>query len=602
MVDIRSTSAILKEYQGNIERLQNRIADSHRRQVNLLLFAICGAILFAVILYTVLAKHLISPVISVIPLIGTVWALREYFRFRGVSLDLAHRSSFYERGIDRLQGTWRGKGVNGMDYVRENHLYQSDLTIIGDGSLFEFICTTRSEVGAERLASFLLDPTELNEAQARQEAVNELRDIPCLREEIATLGKYQFLNCNGMDIRDWLSSPLLEIHIITPIFLFISSIFVLIFGILGMVGYFTLSHLALVLMAPLITQVCICLILIRQVRPRLKKLRRLTNEFSVLRQGVSLMQRQHFHSAKLCKLLDRICYRDAAANIKILERLVHAIQRREDEVLYGFSLWLAVGTQLVLAVERWRIANQNDFVDWLDAWAEFDALNALACYSYEHPTDEFPELLEGVALFEAENLCHPLLPNDECVANDVALNGFTRFYLISGSNMAGKSTFLRAIGVNAVLALAGAPVRAQRPRISVFDVCASISINDSLYEGKSKFLAEVERLRDMLLRTESGRPVLFLIDEILSGTNSRDRGVAANSVVKALIKGGAVGALSTHDLALTEIADDPELKGANVHMQSQNPENPLDFDYRVKPGITQQTNALAIVRLMGINL
>jgi len=173
--------------------------------------------------------------------------------------------------------------------------------------------------------------------------------------------------------------------------------------------------------------------------------------------------------------------------------------------------------------------------------------------------------------------------------------------------MAGKSTFLRAVGLNAVLASAGAPVCAVHARISVFNICASIAIADSLAEGKSKFLAEVERLRAAIAAAQEspagqGRPVLFLIDEILSGTNSRDRRVAAQAVIAALVRAGAVGALSTHDLALTEIAADAALRGANVHMQSEDPEQPLAFDYLVKPGILRQTNALAIVKMLGIEV
>jgi DNA mismatch repair ATPase MutS len=184
----------------------------------------------------------------------------------------------------------------------------------------------------------------------------------------------------------------------------------------------------------------------------------------------------------------------------------------------------------------------------------------------------------------------------------VAFNDATAFYVISGSNMAGKSTFLRAMGLNAVLAAAGAPVRATRARMTVFNVCASICVADSLVEGKSKFLAEVGRLREAIRATEDDRPVLFLIDEILGGTNSRDRRIAAESAIRALVAGDAVGALSTHDLALTEIADDPRLRGVNLHMQSEDSDQPLAFGYRVKPGILTQTNALAIVRMMGIRV
>ena len=210
-----------------------------------------------------------------------------------------------------------------------------------------------------------------------------------------------------------------------------------------------------------------------------------------------MIERQQFTSAKLRSLVERLRSRNAESTIRKLERLLYAVERRQDFILYGFSLWLAAGTQLVLAIEKWRAAHQKDFEDWLDAWAEFEALNALACYAYEHPEDAFPDLLDGDARFEAEGLCHPLLARAFSVGNNIAFNDSTAFWVISGSNMAGKSTFLRALGLNAILAMAGAPVRATNAQLTVFNICASIAIADSLVEGKSKFLAEVERLRSI---------------------------------------------------------------------------------------------------------
>jgi DNA mismatch repair ATPase MutS len=277
-----------------------------------------------------------------------------------------------------------------------------------------------------------------------------------------------------------------------------------------------------------------------------------------------------------------------------------AVAQREKIPLYGFFCMFAAGTQLTFALERWRAAHQEALTRWLDVWAEFEALNALAGYAYEHPAYIFPEILEGEARFEAINIGHPLLAEDRCVGNDVLLHDALRFYLISGSNMAGKSTLLRTLGVNAVLAQAGAPVRAEKARLSCFVVCASIAVSDSLLEGNSKFLAEIARLRDAIACTGSGKPVLFLIDEILSGTNSLDRKIVAESVISELVRRGAVGALSTHDLALVGIAETPELLGKNVHMESTDPLHPLDFDYRLKPGEARRSNALAIARMIGI--
>jgi hypothetical protein len=535
-----------------------------------------------------------------ISLVGASWALLRLFRLRKEAVELARRSGFYERGIERLEENWRGKGNAGLELAREKHLYQMDLDICGEGSLFELVCTTRSNVGAGRLASFLLDPTTLDAARSRQESVKELRDQTRLREEIALLGKHQFQNCDGMHLREWLGLPPFKVPRFIAVFLFISAAACLLLGLSGYATILSWTRIAPLLIPLLVVQAGIGLALMRSVRLHIKALLGLGSEVVVLRQGIALIEGQRFQSATLKRLVARLCLDDAARKTRRLDRLLVAVERREDFILYAFGFWLAMGTQLVLAVERWRAAHRREFEDWLDAWAEFDALNALAGYAFEHPDSVFPELLHGGARFEAEGLCHPLLARDRGVGNDISLNDSTAFYVISGSNMAGKSTFLRAIGLNAILASAGAPVRAAQARMSVFNVCASIGVADSLAEGKSKFLAEVERLRASIGATVGDRPVLFLIDEILSGTNSTDRRIAAECVIEALVAGGAVGALSTHDLALTEIGERPGLRGVNVHMQSENPEAPLDFDYRVKPGILKQTNALAIVRMMGI--
>ncbi len=260
-------------------------------------------------------------------------------------------------------------------------------------------------------------------------------------------------------------------------------------------------------------------------------------------------------------------------------------------------MWFLLGTQSAMAIESWRLRHRAALRQWLDAWAEFEALNSLACYAHENPEDCWPELDEGTACFSAEGLGHPLIARDMCVPNDVSLGNTYRFCVLSGSNMSGKSTLLRSIGLAAVLAFAGAPVRARSLRLAVMRICASISIVDSLREGKSKFLAEVQRLREMLQLSASG-PALFLIDEVFSGTNSPDRHAAADAVVGTLAARGAIGAVSTHDIALAAIASHG---GANLHMGSRDgSDNPLDFDYKLKSGVTTESNALAIARMVGV--
>ena len=321
-------------------------------------------------------------------------------------------------------------------------------------------------------------------------------------------------------------------------------------------------------------------------------------ETQVLREGLHLLQEAQFESVKLTKLAEQVL--NGSESVQTLDRLLSALNERHKDWFYGPSLVLVVGTQLCMAVEQWRKAHADALSDWLKAWAEFEALNALAAYACENPTHVFPTFTNDDICFEARDLGHPLLPRTSCVVNDVELNRKTRFYVVSGSNMSGKSTLLRSIGLNAVLASAGAPVHASSLRMSRLSVFASLSIVDSLLNGRSRFLAEVNRLRRIIEAASENRWVLFLVDEILSGTNSRDRRIATEAVVRTLVERGAIGALSTHDLSLCEIVNYEDLCGVNLHMGSSQGGGPLDFDYRLKPGITNEANALAIARMAGV--
>jgi len=233
------------------------------------------------------------------------------------------------------------------------------------------------------------------------------------------------------------------------------------------------------------------------------------------------------------------------------------------------------------------------------ALGEFEALISLSTYCYEHPGDTFPELIEKGPLFEAEGLGHPLLDETSCVRNDLLLSDTVRFLIVSGSNMSGKSTFLRAIGLNSILALMGAPVRCVKLRLSPLAIGAAVRIQDSVIDGRSHFLAEMQRLRRMI-EVANQKPLLFLADEIMSGTNSHDRRIATEWVIRALMLRGAIGAITTHDLALTEIATNG-LPGRNVYFEDSGESGNLFFDYKLRYGVLGRSNALNIAHLLGID-
>ncbi len=594
-----SAHAIKAEYEQRLSQLQANVSSS-RSRASIALFALISCVILTV-LSVAWRGHFTYSAVAAVPLAGATFALCAYLKSRANALQFARRSGFYEDGLARLRGAWQTTELTGQEFERERHLYQSDLQILGKGSLFSLLCTTRSQAGAACLASYLLDPADLTETEARQTSVRELLGATGLREQITLLGEYQFQECNPDMIEKWVREPLLGVQGVVRGALFACGSVTCLLAIAWFSGLLSRAHALPAVCALIMAQAAISLTLFRRVQPHLKRLRVLANEFSVLQSGLEVLQRHTFTSPKLQALVQRISDDRAPDHLRRLRHLLWAVTQREKEALYVPSLLLGVGTQLVLAVENWRRQHRTQLTQWIECWAEFEALNAIACYAYEHPADVFPEFVKETAVFEAESLGHPLLPADTCVGNDVALNeAAVSFYIVSGSNMAGKSTFLKSIGMNAVLARAGAPVRARRARLSPFTICASNSIADSLLDGKSKFMAEAERLREAVRCSAVRKPALFLIDEILSGTNSHDRRVACESIVRALIAEGAVGMLSTHDLSLTEIAEIAGLRGMNYHMESENPEEPLKFDYRVKAGITSQSNALAILEMIGI--
>jgi DNA mismatch repair ATPase MutS len=262
---------------------------------------------------------------------------------------------------------------------------------------------------------------------------------------------------------------------------------------------------------------------------------------------------------------------------------------------------LMYSVQVAFAAESWRNAHGKAVSSWLNAVGEMEALLSLAAYSYEHPADPFPEFVEGQPTFQAEELGHPLIPSAKCVRNNISISGNTRALLISGSNMSGKSTLMRAIGINTVLAMAGAPVRAQRLRLTPLHIGASILVNDSLHEGSSRFYAEITRLRHICDLAEQHPPVLFLLDELLQGTNSKDRLIGAEAVVSELIDSGAIGLISTHDLALTDIhLGESRLK--NMHLQDEIEDGKMKFDFKLHDGVVTKSNGVELMRLIGLKV
>jgi hypothetical protein len=507
---------------------------------------------------------------------------------------------FYEAGLARLDDRWAGGGVQGQEFLEPAHSYADDLDLFGQGSLFELLCTARTHTGERTLAGWLLAPASPDQVRARQEAVRELRPALDLREDLARLGEDVRADDDPEGLIAWAAAPpSLTAH--WPVWiggvLAAGNVAAVIAWLWGDVGRWPLVVAAIVSSA-------FALAFRWEVKRVLTGAGRPEHELELLAGVLARLEREQFDSPLLQELRSALDVKGLPPSTRIarLARLVELRDSRRNMIFAPISAALLLGTQLAFAIERWRLASGPAVARWLEVVGQIEALSAMASLAYERPDDIFPEIVDDGHLFEGEGLGHPLLPEATCVCNDVALGAPLRLLLVSGSNMSGKSTLLRTVGVSAVLAQAGAPVRARRLRLSPLSVGASMNVRDSLREGTSHFYAEIKRMRHIVDLCDAGRPLLYLLDEMLHGTNSHDRRIGAEAVIRELVERGGLGLVTTHDLALAEIAETLGSQAANVHFEDRIEDGRIAFDYRLKPGVVRKSNALELMRGVGLNV
>jgi DNA mismatch repair ATPase MutS len=323
-------------------------------------------------------------------------------------------------------------------------------------------------------------------------------------------------------------------------------------------------------------------------------------EFHILHSTLERLERENVSSPLLQELRGE--FGSASAKMKKLVGFITMLEQQRNEMVMFLAFFLLWATQISFAIEQWRKRHGSEVDRWLRAVGEMEALCSLASFAFERPEYPFPEVVDGSTVLEAEDLRHPLLLRAHCVPNTIKLGGDLQLLVISGSNMSGKSTLLRTVGTNVALALAGAPVSAQRMKLSLLAIGATLRVQDSLLGGTSRFYAEIQRLRDIMELTEKPLPVLLLLDEILYGTNSHDRTIGAEAVIRGLVEQGAIGFVTTHDLALAKVADALAPRAANAHFEDRLEDGKMIFDYMLRPGVVQRSNALALMRAVGLKV
>ena len=570
----------------------------HRTIGNLRLLVFAGA---GVLAWLIWGRGLIGAIWLGLPaalFMGLIVAHERALRARRAALRaVAH----YERALARMDGQWAGHGETGERFLDGAHPYAADLDLFGPASLFELLSTARTRMGEETLAHWLLEPASPDALRARHEAVAELRPMLDLREDLSSLGEDVQTGVHPAELAAWgeahreglLESPRARaIAFAIPCLVAVSAV---LWGVQGWRDPFF----------AMLAAVAIFIARYRRVVARVvEAVEQPAHDLALLAKVLARLEQERFASARLAELRNAldVAGQPPSARIAKLNRLIEMLDSRDNpfmKVVGPLMLWTE---QLAFAIEAWRRVSGPALRRWLAAVGEIEALCCLAAYAFEHPGDVFPEFEFGAACFDGEEMAHPLLGQARVVRNTVRLGGDLRVLIVSGSNMSGKSTLLRTVGINAVLAQAGAPVCAHRLRLSPLALGASIRTMDSLQDGTSRFYTEITRLHQIMELTGGSLPVLFLLDELLHGTNSHDRRIGAEAIVRGLVERGALGLVTTHDLALAQVVEAMAPRAANVHFEDRFENGRMTFDYRLHAGVVEKSNALELMRSVGLEV
>ncbi|HEY6387012.1 MAG TPA: hypothetical protein VIX91_15155, partial [Candidatus Acidoferrum sp.] len=538
--------------------------------------------------WAVLGKHMATAYWLIVPVAAYSLLTILHGRVLRAKARANTAAEFYRKGVRRIEDRWAGGGQTGERFRDANHVYAEDLDLFGRGCLFELLSTARLPMGERRLAGWLCEGSELGVILERQKLVEELREKLDLREDLAVTGEDLRARLNPESLIDWA-----EGKSILPSGVWRGTMALLAVGAAaGTVYYFETAALW-----PLLSVMAVESVVLAWLR---RKAHSVIEGVDCNAEGLLLfseilerLEREPFAAPRLKELAAELNqgHEPASLAIRRFSRIVNWIDAGDSVIAKMAELPFLYSVQVGMAAEAWRRRWGGRMRRWAELTGEMEALLSLATYSYEHPADPFPEFVAseaGLGFLEGEELGHPLLAAEKCVRNCVRLDAQTRVLLVSGSNMSGKSTLLRVVGINTVLAMAGAPVRAARLRLTPLRIGTRIRSTDSLQEGRSSFYTEILHIRKVFDAANGAVPMIFLFDELLEGTNSKDRRIGAEGLIQGLLKRRAIGIVTTHDLALTEIAAAVGNVMRNMHLEDQVVDGKMRFDYKLREGVVEQ--------------
>ncbi len=504
------------------------------------------------------------------------------------------------QGGARQAGEWGMRPHNGSVFLDRNHPYAWDLDLFGPESVFQWLNEATTPMGRRALADVLThppsDPTDIS---ARQEAVHDLADRVDWRQSFCVEGLWKSVDeAEPVALLTWAAdSPLsngvrwilILLRWLPPITL---SILLLAPGaaLLGWIG--------------VACQLGLACILHRHTQPTTEGLAAASSHLDAASRMLRVFEDESFSSRLLTQLQEGLRDGNGGTASRRLRQLKHIAAwmavRHNREVSFFANAFLLWDLQFTVAADNWRRRHGSKMATWLRTLGMLEELTSFARVSFDHPKWSFPEWVGGPPQLRATGLGHPLLAESERVTNDFVLGEAQSIAILTGSNMTGKSTWLRTVGINLVMARCGSPACADSMRCTPLHVITSMRTIDSLASAQSTFIAELKRIRHIVDMAASGRPMLFLVDEMFSGTNSNDRQTCSVTLLHSLAQSNIAGMMATHDIDLSRLADARPDQFINYHFTEHIEDQRMSFDYRLHPGPSTTTNAEYLMRSMGV--
>ena len=492
--------------------------------------------------------------------------------------------------------------ADGREYIDEEHPFAVDLDIFGKRSLFQLLDRNATIGGRERLASVLLNPLSgVSELTERQQAITELKNMPLWRQEFQALGGEELFNKQALErLLEWsktytisFNKPIYKILLwLTPIVGFLDIILITlnILNVNALLLLFLLPGLAFMNHSKKINIEHDSLGrqagLLKKYAALFKKTEELDFKSKILKDVKSTLSKS--------KISAEIAFIHLSKIMKVFDWRLNLIV---GFLLNLFSLW---DNKQIIRLEKWKKEHAPDMPAWFEALSGIDELASFAGFAFNHPEAVMPSVSKQDFVLKGENLKHPFIAEETCVGNPVTIPGWHRFQVITGANMAGKSTYLRTVGINLILAECGAPVLADSFEFSPVQVFTGIKTTDSLQDGASYFFAELKRLKEIMDRLRAGQGLFIILDEILRGTNSEDKQKGSKALLRQLVQFHASGLIATHDLTLGELAKEFPEQIINKRFEVEIRNDEMAFDYTLKEGISQNLNATFLLKKMRI--